>query len=209
MNPSDTGEPTRSVPAHVRGPEQPTQALILASNVEREAATRRLQEAFAEHRLTDDEFDQRVRRALTARTTADLDGLTADLPDPAPALVIAAAHGSKPGRFAVALKSSISRAGRWTVPPRFFSVVYKGSGLLDLRAAELSAAVTTLTAVSYKSRTEIVLPPGIRVEFGGTGVSGAGDARSDVPADAPLVRVQGVAYKGSIEVRTGQDARGA
>jgi hypothetical protein len=209
MNPSDTREPTRLAPAHVRGPEQPAQAPILASNVEREAATRRLQEAFAEHRLTDDEFDQRVRRALTARTTAELDGLTADLPAPTPALVIAAAHGSKPGRFAVALKSSISRAGRWTVPPRFFSVVYKGSGLLDLRAAELSAAVTTLTAISYKSRTEIVLPPGIRVEFGGTGVSGAGDARSDVPADAPLVRVQGVAYKGSIEVRTGQDTRGA
>src|SRR5690349_3207815 len=145
------------IPARRDEPEQQAPALILASNVEREAATRRLQEAFAEHRLTDDEFDQRIRRALTARTTAELDGLTDDLPVPAPALVIAAAHGSKPGRFAVALKSSISRAGRWTVPPRFFSVVYKGSGLLDLRAAELSAAVTTLTAVSYKSRTEIVL----------------------------------------------------
>jgi hypothetical protein len=185
-------------------PEQPTPAPILASNVEREAITRRLQEAFAEHRLTDDEFDQRIRRALTARTTAELDGLAADLPATAPALVVAAAQGSKPGRFAVALKSSISRTGRWTVPPRFFSVVYKGSGLLDLRAAELCTAVTTLTAVSYKSRTEIVLPPGVRVELGGTGVSGAGDPQpADVPADAPLVRVQGVAYKGSIEVRTG------
>jgi hypothetical protein len=215
MNPSDPGEPMRSAPAptrpsalaHTRGPEQPTPAPILASNVEREATTRRLQEAFAEHRLTDDEFEQRIRRALTARTTAELDGLTADLPAAAPALVVAAAPGSKPGRFAVALKSSISRTGRWRVPPRFFSVVYKGSGLLDLRAAELCAAVTTLTAVSYKSRTEIVLPPGVRVELGGTGVSRAGDPRpADVPADAPLVRVQGVAYKGSIEVRTGQGA---
>jgi hypothetical protein len=196
MIPTDKGEPAQQAPA-----------LILASNVEREAATRRLQAAFAEHRLTDDEFDQRIRRALTARTTAEIDGLTADLPAAAPALVVTTAHGSKPGRFAVALKSSISRAGRWTVPPRFFSVVYKGSGLLDLRAAELSSAVTTITAVSYKSRTEIVLPPGVRVELGGTGVSAAGETMSaGIAPDAPVVRVKGVAYKGSIEVRTGQGA---
>jgi hypothetical protein len=104
------------------------------------------------------------------------------------------------------MKSSISRAGRWTVPPSFFSVVYKGSGLLDLRSAELSSAVTTITAVSYKSRTEVVLPAGIRVELGGTGVSAAGDTEPaearEVPAGAPVVRVKGVAYKGTIEVRT-------
>jgi len=182
-------------------------APILASNIERDTATRRLQAAFAEHRLTDDEFDQRIRRALTARTTAELDGLTADLPAAAPALVVTTAQAGKPGRFAVALKSSISRAGRWTVPPRFFSVVYKGSGLLDLRAAELSSAVTAITAVSYKSRTEIVLPPGVRMELGGTGVSAAGEALSaGIDPDAPVVRVKGVAYKGSIEVRTGHAA---
>ena len=195
------------IPARRYEPEQQAPAVILASNVEREAATRRIQAAFAEHRLTDDEFDQRIRQALTARTTAELHGLTADLPATAPALVVAAVHGSKAGRFAVALKSSISRAGRWTVPPRFFSVVYKGSGLLDLRTAELSSAMTTITAVSYKSRTEIMLPPGIRVELGGTGVSAAGEALSaGFAADAPVVRVKGVAYKGSIEVSTGQGA---
>jgi uncharacterized protein DUF1707 len=194
------------IPTHKSEPQQ-VPAPILASNIERDAATRRLQAAFAEHRLTDDEFDKRIRQALTARTTAELDGLTADLPAAAPALVVTTAHGSKPGRFAVALKSSISRAGRWTVPPRFVSVVYKGSGLLDLRAAELSSEVTTINAVSYKSRTEIVLPPGVRAELGGTGVSAAGDAQSaEIPAGAPVVRVKGVAYKGCIEVRTAQGA---
>src|SRR5258708_19987697 len=147
MIPTDQGEP-QQVPAP-----------ILASNMERDTATRRLQAAFAEHRLTDDEFDQRIRRALTARTTAELDGLTADLPAAAPALAVTTARESKPGRFAVALKSSISRAGRWTVPPRFFSVVYKGSGLLDLREAELTSAVTTITPVSYKTPTLNRLPP--------------------------------------------------
>ncbi len=184
-------------------PDRAPGAVTLASNVERDAATQRLQVAFAEHRLTDEEFDQRVRQALTARTTSELDILTADLPTAAPALLVASATGRKPGRFAIALKSSISRVGRWTLPRRFLAVVYKGGGLLDLRAAELTAAETTITAVSYKSRTEILLPPGVRVELGGTGVSAAGDAwPGELPPGAPVVRIKGVAYKGSIEVRT-------
>jgi Domain of unknown function (DUF1707) len=185
-------------------------APVLASSAEREAATQRLQAAFAEHRLTDEEFDDRIRQALTARTTGDLDRLTADLPVRSPAVIVAAGSGGQPGRFAIAMKSSISRAGRWTVPARFFSVVYKGSGLLDLRAAELTSAETTITAMSYKSRTEVVLPPGVRVELGGTGVSAAGEenhgpALQALPG-APVVRVKGVAYKGTIEVRTAPGA---
>src|SRR5690242_16611129 len=123
-------------------------AAMLASNVERDAATQRLQAAFAEHRLTDEEFDQRVRHALVARTTAELDHLTADLPAAAPTLLVGTGGGKKPGRFAIALKSSISRAGRWTLPRKFTSVVYKGGGLLDLRAAELTSRETTITALS-------------------------------------------------------------
>jgi Domain of unknown function (DUF1707) len=184
---------------------EPGQAPMLASNAERDAVAQRLQVAFAEHRLNDDEFDQRIRAALTARSTSELDQLTADLPasTPAPA---AAAAGRKPGRFAVAMKSSISRVGRWTVPARFYSVVYKGSGLLDLRAAELTAAVTTIVAVSYKSRTEILLPPGVRIELGGTGVSMVSDEAGSpgglLAADAPVVHIRGMAYKGTIEART-------
>ena len=40
----------------------------------------RVQDAFAEGRLDDTEFDERTRAALTARTHADLDALLADLP---------------------------------------------------------------------------------------------------------------------------------
>ncbi|HKA97430.1 MAG TPA: DUF1707 domain-containing protein [Streptosporangiaceae bacterium] len=40
----------------------------LASDAERDAAAERLQVAFAEGRLADTEFDQRMRSALTART---------------------------------------------------------------------------------------------------------------------------------------------
>ena len=76
-----------------------------------------------------------------------------------------------PGRYAIALKSSVRRAGRWRVPERYTTVVYKGGGWLDLRAAELTGPVTTFLAVAYKSRVTILVPPNVRVEMTGLGVS--------------------------------------
>jgi hypothetical protein len=55
---------------------------VLASDGERDAAVRVLNEAFAEGRLTGDEHGGRVRAAYTARTWRDLDRVTADLPGP-------------------------------------------------------------------------------------------------------------------------------
>jgi DUF1707 SHOCT-like domain len=181
---------------------------MLASNTERDAVTERLQVAFAEHRLNDSEFDERIRAALTARTAGELDTLTADLPAQHAAPVPAEATPQvKPGRFAVAFKSSISRAGRWSVPDRFYSLVYKGGGVLDLRAARLTAPVTTIMIVCYKSHAQVLVPPGVRVELGGTGVSLADDAASTATGTglaprAPVVHVKGVTYKGTIEVRS-------
>jgi hypothetical protein len=185
------------------GPGPGAEAAILASNAERDATAQRLQVAFAEQRLTDEEFDHRIRAALTARTTGDLDQLTADLPADAPGVSQAGlvAAGRKPGRFVVTFKNSIRRSGRWSVPKKLTFGVYKGSGLLDLRAADLTAPVTTIRAVIYKSRTEIVLPPGVRLELGGLGVSADCDPASQaLRSDAPVVRVVGYGYKSTIGV---------
>jgi hypothetical protein len=204
------GEPEpRAAPANGE-PEPRAAPAIRASDQDREAAAQRLQQAFAERRLDDDEFDERMRAALTARTGADLDKLTADLPAPRPGGTAAgrgpAAPVRAPGRWAVAYKNSIRRAGRWRVPERFTSVVYKGQGWLDLRAAELTAPVTTVVAVAYKSRIDILVPPGVRVEMEGFGVSKGWSAEEELeirlPQDAPTVHVRGIAYKGTIETRT-------
>ena len=175
-----------------------------ASDRERDVVVQRVQDAFAEGRLDDAEFDERTRAALTARTHADLDALLADLPaapsapGPAPAI-------PGPGRYAVALKSSVRRAGRWRVPERYTTVVYKGGGWLDLRAAELSGPVTMFVAVAYKSQVTILVPPNVRVEMTGLGVSQDAhdeDAGYRLPADAPVIHVRGIAYKGTVEIAT-------
>jgi len=175
-----------------------------ASDREREAVVQRVQDAFAEGRLDDVEFDERTRAALTARTRADLDALLADLPA-VTATASAPVTAPGPGRFAIALKSSVRRAGRWRVPERYTTVVYKGGGWLDLRAAELSGPVTTFVAVAYKSRVTILVPPNVRVEMTGFGVT-QGQEDEDpgyrLPADAPVIHVRGVAYKGTVEIAT-------
>jgi Domain of unknown function (DUF1707) len=175
---------------------------IRASDRERDAATGRLQEAFAEGRLDDTEFDERMRQALSARTRSDLDVLLADLPAPRPGPGPVAGPVSSPGRLAVAVKSSVRRAGRWRVPERYTAIVYKGGGWLDLRAAELTAPVTTLLAVAYKSQVTILVPPGVRVEAGGFGADTDTEPGDVMPADAPVVQVRGFSYKGTVQVRS-------
>jgi len=178
-----------------------------ASDRERDAVVQRVQEAFAEGRLDDSEFDERMRAALTARTHADLDVLMADLPAAtAGAGPARPGPGRGPGRFAIALKSSVRRTGRWRVPERYTAVVYKGDGWLDLRAAELSGPATTFLAVAYKSTVTILVPPGVRVEMTGFGVTqGMADDQDPgyrLPADAPVIHVRGLAYKGTVEITT-------
>jgi Domain of unknown function (DUF1707) len=189
---------------------------ILASQADRDVTAQRLQVAFAELRLDDEEFDRRIKLALTAKTMSDLASLTSDLPARAASTAFGADRGGKPGKFAIAMKSSIRRAGRWPVPRVFTCVVYKGKGLLDLREAELTSPVTTIRAIAYKSRTEILVPPGVRLELGGLGVSATADASDqpgaeapgdhmdgeDLAADAPVVHVRGLAYKGTVEAIT-------
>ena len=54
---------------------------LRVSDAEREAVTDRLAEHFAAGRLDQAEFDDRVERAMSAKTRADLSGLFSDLPE--------------------------------------------------------------------------------------------------------------------------------
>jgi hypothetical protein len=187
-----------------------------ASDRERDDAITGLQVAFAEGRLDDAEFDTRVRGALVARTRGELDRLGADLPSEGQAAVPAGtgqrpATERKPGRLSLAYKTSLRRTGRWRVPATFTAVSYKGGTVLDLRAAELTSAVTTIRAVAYKCRIQVLAPPGIRVEVSGIGVSDGEDdpAGLVLSAGAPVVQIRGLAYKGLVEIRSMPGADGS
>ena len=201
-----------------------------ASDRDREAVVQRVQDAFAEGRLDDVEFDERMRAALNARTYGELDVLLADLPAATTAAAGAAAAGAaadgaaaasgapggagaaaaqvarpSPGKLAVAYKGSVRRAGRWRVPGRYSTVVYKGTGVLDLRVAELTEPAAVIRAIAYKSKITVLVPPGVRAEITGFGVdqnSADDDPGYPLPADAPVVHVRAFAYKGTVELTT-------
>jgi hypothetical protein len=178
---------------------------IRASDAERDATVQRLQTAFAEGRLTDQEFDDRMRTALAARTHTDLDELVNDLPATSArgaAPVPVSSGGPSPGRYAVAYKNSMRHAGHWRVPETFRAVVYKGSGVIDLRAAELTETVTTIIVIAYKSNVEVIVPPGIRVEVSGVGATRDEEYPGDAPADGRVVHVRALGYKGRVDVLT-------
>lgn len=55
---------------------------LRVSDAERNAVTERLAAHYGDGRLDQAEFDERVNKAMTAKTRGDLDGLFDDLPDP-------------------------------------------------------------------------------------------------------------------------------
>jgi len=58
---------------------------IRVSDAERNAVTERLATHYSDGRLDQAEFDERVSKAMAAKTRGDLDGLFDDLPDSEPA----------------------------------------------------------------------------------------------------------------------------
>jgi uncharacterized membrane protein len=72
---------------------------MLAGDADRERAVGVLKDAFAEGRLTQGEYEDRVGLAYRARTYAELDALTADIPVPEPVVPLPTAP---PARWAYA-----------------------------------------------------------------------------------------------------------
>ena len=68
---------------------------LRVSDAERQTVTDRLSEHYAAGRLDQAEFDDRVGRAMNAKTRADLSGLFSDLPETGAPAVADRAHGRR------------------------------------------------------------------------------------------------------------------
>jgi hypothetical protein len=71
---------------------------LRTSRADREQSIDVLKAAFVQGRLTKDEFDSRVGHVLASRTYADLDALTADIPDGLTSAQPPARRAREPGR---------------------------------------------------------------------------------------------------------------
>ena len=123
------GDPTWPLqPERLRPPSLPAQ-LMRASDADRDAVAHTLADAFAVGRLTRDEHDERLSRALAARTLGELAPLTHDLqPAPAPAASGWSYDptGAPAGATLISFFGSSKRAGRWAVPGALNAVAVFG-----------------------------------------------------------------------------------
>jgi len=86
--------PTQRFSSLLSGP--PRTDHLRVSDAERQAVADRLAQHYGEGRLDQVEFDERIGRAMGAKTRADLSGLFDDLPDPDGA--VSSGPAGAPGR---------------------------------------------------------------------------------------------------------------
>jgi hypothetical protein len=151
------------LPATVAGAE------LRASHADRDQAVELLRVAAGDGRLSPEELDDRLERALTARTYAELAVLTADLPAAPGAAVV------PPGADAASVTpkdlvrihvhgSSARRDGRWVVPKELDVKAKGGSVTLDFTEAVITQPLLRITAEVRGGVLRLITRPGIVVD---------------------------------------------
>jgi hypothetical protein len=107
------GADGRAGPGTGSGQGRADLARMRASDADRDRVAAELSEHFQAGRLTQDEFDERVGRAINARTRGDLDELLTDLPSGRPA-------GALPTTPAPA--GRVAHGTRWAGPAAVLAV---------------------------------------------------------------------------------------
>jgi Domain of unknown function (DUF1707)/Cell wall-active antibiotics response 4TMS YvqF len=178
---------------------------VRASDAERDATVERLSVATGDGRLTLEEFSQRMDRATTARTRAELDRLVADLPAEAATAAVAGRAPAAASAWHVSPIGGLSVSGPWRMAKHEIVVSLVGGARLDLSQAELAAPEVTLTKVSLVGGVRIGVPTGIRVEVSGFSLLGGTRVeRGPEPGPgAPTVHVRAFSLVGGVRIRRG------
>ncbi|SDU87665.1 DUF1707 SHOCT-like domain-containing protein [Jiangella alkaliphila] len=196
-----------------RGPAERDASLMRVSHADRDRMVEILRDAAADGRLDTEELEERVERALTARTFADLEPLTEGLPvapvaPPAPAPAVPAAPpADEIVRWEVA-GQRLRREGAWTVPRVIELAMMGGSARLDYTVARLpEGGQSTLRISTAGGRLRLTVPPGVAVDLSGVAAAGGRirdhASRRAVPGTVThVVTVTGTMFGGSIRVES-------
>jgi len=158
-----------------------------------------------------EELDERLDAVYAAKTYAELEPITRDLPEtPGGSGAPVRAPAGDPQRFggeptshgAFAILGGFSRRGDWVVPEEFTAFTFLGGGELDLREARFAAQTVTIHAVTFMGGIEITVPEDATVRVTGVGIMGAFDHQSGGTGQpgGPTIIVNGVAFMGGVEV---------
>ncbi len=175
---------------------------LRASHEDRERAAEIIRIAAGDGRLTADELDERLEKALTARTTGELAGLTADLP-----AVPGAAAAVQPKDLVEirTMGGNAHRDGEWVVPRRMEINATGGNVKLDFTEAVIAGPTLQVDATVRGGNLIVITRPGLEVDTDGVAMIG-GNIRIRPPRGPKqpvILRVQlaGQAWGGNVVVR--------
>jgi hypothetical protein len=187
---------------------------LRASDADRERVAAILREAHAEGRIAFDELDERLSAVYAAKTYADLEPVTRDLPDhqgrpsragPGTAATAWAGRigGEPSSHIAVGIMSGFTRAGSWVVPAEFTAVALMGGGELDLREARFAQREVRIWALALMGGITVTVPEDAEVHVTGIGIMGGFEQRASGAGapGAPRIVVTGLALMGGVDVK--------
>jgi hypothetical protein len=160
-----------------------------------------------------DELDERLDAVYAAKTYAELEPITNDLPGAGTTYVPSAspAVAADPARFgseatshgAVAILGGFSRRGDWVVPKEFTAFMLLGGGEIDLREARFAEREVSIHVVAILGGCEITVPEDATVRVTGVGIMGAFDHTGSGTGspDGPVITINGLAIMGGVEVK--------
>jgi len=192
--------------------DPPSPPALRASDADRDRVIELLRAAVADGRLDQDEFEERLDAALTARTIEALVPLTADLiaaPGSGGALTQPLA-GTPAGPAADLITiserhGSVRRDGRWTLPHRLALRTAWCDVMLDLTSAVRSGPELIIEMQVRGGDVDLILAPGMVVDANGlavrhTRLAISRDAGDNTP-ETLCVRLVGRMRHGRISTR--------
>jgi hypothetical protein len=195
-DPQSSTDGQNDLPAAVAGGE------LRASHADRDQVVEVLRVAAGDGRISSEELDDRLERALTARTYAELAALTTDLPaTPGAALVPPGAdEASATPKDLVRIHvhgSSARRDGRWVVPKELDIKVTGGGVTLDFTQAVITQPLLRITAEVRGGGLRLITRPGIVVDTGDISMHG-GSVTLPEPPDPGVPVLLRVEIAGSV-----------
>jgi Domain of unknown function (DUF1707) len=175
-----------------------------------------LRQAAGEGRLTMEELEQRITAVYNAKTYAELEPLTRDLPTPGrapqPPLTQAARppFAPRPSRFAISIMGGFHRGDNWAVARGLAAVAVMGGGKIDLRDAQFTDGRASITAFALMGGIEVITPEDAYVDVRGMGIMGGVShaARGPGQPGGPIVTVRALALMGGVKVRRARRGAG-
>ena len=176
---------------------------LRVSDAERDAVVKVLGDHASVGRLTLDELEDRSSKALEAKTRAELDTLTTDLPDLESTPGQPISQQRRPVRWLVSILGGAVHAGRSRAAGTINAIAILGGGEIDLRNAEIQGGELTINSFAVLGGPDIFVPDTIDVDAGGIcilgGIQEHGSARSPRPG-APVVKLRAFAVLGGANI---------